>query len=214
MNRSKKHLLEIAEIEQMRDCPFGKTQPADPSNPLLQNGITWLRLQNYRLTFHLTYIDLLVVGAYILFIFSALQYTSTTSLVWLHQVTFAVLLAFCVLFIGVHLLAQRQVSIKQQLKLQEIECWQQYCCKIKRERRTLRRYALSLVAFSMIFCFNQFIGAPDLLIGLTFFGTLLFSYGLYFLVNTIRLKKQTECYLESASESSQFKVCNVVQVIT
>ncbi|CAM3958580.1 hypothetical protein MUGA111182_19385 [Mucilaginibacter galii] len=195
---SLKHLNELKEIIRTEKCPLTCFPDTDPEKKNINNFLTWLRLQCYKLDYRLLYYDVTVCCTFILFLFVSLRFnTLIVKNAWFSGVTIFLLVFSCIVFIGVHLLDHRKQKSEEGSGL-ENKHWENYRLSLMRGTVMIKVYLFILILCSFLFWYHESVQQIHILGWLFPVTGLLFAYGIMLLGRTILDKKQTEVYIRKA----------------
>ncbi|MBL4676677.1 MAG: hypothetical protein JKY70_10815 [Mucilaginibacter sp.] len=188
---ARQHANDVARIGNLLTCPLEGSSGSD--------FLSWLKLQNRKFSYRLLYCDLMTCLSYIIFIFSALHFqTIALPNKWFFALIMLVLIAWCILFIGIHLIQRKESDLKPQAKSAVID-WNSYRNFI---RSWNDMFSLNLAAIVIIGIIYGFINPISSVVTSSFYMLItgsLFFFGITFLIRTIRAKEITQLYIFKAN---------------
>ncbi|TWR28930.1 hypothetical protein FPZ43_11740 [Mucilaginibacter pallidiroseus] len=195
-----KHHQEIEDIGRSNVCPITILEQQGGQAFLFRKIQTWLRLQNQKLDYRLLYCDIAVCCVYILFIFSALTFNSVVlSQDWLSAIIVIVLLAGCILFIGIHLVPYKKSDTIAPKPV--AETWASYRQIISKLPAALKAYTCTFILLLLMFGYNELYPIQMLSAFLLLSTAILFGTGVYLLSKALNAKYITKVYV---TETARF----------
>jgi hypothetical protein len=189
--RPTKHAQEVASMGRNVNCPL--------NSPLKSDFITWLKLLIRKFEFRLLYCDLSTCFAFIMLVAASMRFhVIVFPNRWIFAMTMLLLIAACILFIGVHLIQHREQDLKIQAKTAVID-WNHYRRFNGSWNDRFGLYLLGIIFYGSAYLYNATSNSSTVS-SILFIGAIsLFVYGIYFLTCTIRAKEHTQIYVMQAA---------------